>query len=103
MVDPLVLRNRIARIIANTRFPFVNQENWPENRKTIVNDETKRFGIKWEDGIMYPNIVIFNSKGNIHEFGLVEPSESINEESLPRWKTLSNCAPRGRKYKKLFL
>ena len=79
------------------------QENWPENRTTIVNDETKRFGIKWEKGVIYPTIVIFNGNGDIHEFGLVEPSENINKESLPRWEILSNCAPRGRKYKKLFL
>lgn len=103
MVDPLVFRNRIARIIAATRFPFVNQENWPESRKTIVNDETKRFGIKWGNGILYPNIVIFDSNGNIYEFGLVELSENIIEESVPRWRTLSNCVSRGRKYKKLFL
>ena len=103
MVDPDVLRNRIARIISVTRFPFVDQENWPEDVRTVVNDEKKMFGIKWEGGIEYPSIVVLNGDGSIREFGLVEHAETINEDSVARWKMLSECAPRGRKYKKLFL
>jgi hypothetical protein len=103
MVDPAVLRNRIARIISVTRFPFVDQENWPEDATTIVNDETKRFGVKWEGGVEYPNIVVLNGDGSVREFGLVEHPETLTEESVARWKILSECAPRGRKYKKLFL
>jgi hypothetical protein len=103
MVDPDVLRNRIARIISVTRFPFVDQENWPEDVRTVVNDEKKMFGIKWDRGIEYPSIVVLNGDGSIREFGLVEHAETINEDSVARWKMLSECAPRGRKYKKLFL
>ena len=103
MVDPAVLRNRVARIIAATRFPFVDQENWPEDAKTIVNDETKRFGVRWEGGVEYPSIVVLNGDGSLREFGLVEHAESINGGSVARWKTLSECVPRGRRYKKLFL
>jgi len=103
MVDPGVLKNRIARIISVTRFPFVDQENWPEDARTIVNDETRRFGIKWEGGIEYPSLVILNGDGSIREIGLVEPAEAIEEDRVARWRMLSDCAPRGRKYKKLFL
>jgi hypothetical protein len=103
MVDPAVLLNRIARTIAATRFPFIDQENWPEGTKTIVNDETKRFGIRWEGGVLYPSIVVLNATGGIREFGVVEPAEALDEGSVPRWKALSDCAPRGREYKKLFL
>lgn len=103
MVNPKVLRNRIARIISATRFPFVDQENWPEDVKTIVNDETKKYGIKWKDGVEYPNIVVLNGDSSIREFGLVESVEAITEDSVERWRMLSECAPRGRKYKKLFL
>jgi len=103
MVDPKVLRNRIARIISVTRFPFVNQENWPEGAKTIVNDETKRFGIKWEGGILYPSIVVFKVDGSIRELGTVESAEVIDQGSVERWRALSDCAPVGTKYKKLFL
>jgi hypothetical protein len=103
VVDPVVLRNRVARIISVTRFPFVDQENWPEDARTIVNDETKRFGVKLEGGVEYPSIVVLNGDGTIREFGLVEHPESITEGSVARWRMLSDCAPRGRRYKKLFL
>ena len=102
-MDPDVLRNRIARIISVTRFPFVDQENWPEDAETVVNDETKRFGVKWEGGVEYPSIVVFNGDGSIREFGLVENTESITKDSVARWRMLSDCVPRGRRYKKLFL
>ncbi len=103
MVDPAVLRNRVARIIAATRFPFVDQENWPMDAMTIVNDETRRFGVKWEGGVEYPSVVVLNGDGCIREFGSVEGDDSITEGSVPRWSMLSDCAPRGRRYKKLFL
>jgi hypothetical protein len=102
MVETVILLNRISRIIAATRFPFVDQENWPDGRITIVNDETKKFGIKWEKGILYPNIVVLDCDGSVREFGLVEPKEEINEESIPKWRTMSEVAPFGRKFKKLF-
>lgn len=98
-----MLRNRVARIIAVTRFPFVDQENWPMDARTIVNDEIKRFGVKWEGGVEYPNIVVLNGDGSVREFGTVESGESIAEDSVARWRMLSDCAPRGRRYKKLFL
>lgn len=46
MVEPERLRNRITRIIAATRFPFVDQETWTNDNVTIVNDETKRYAVK---------------------------------------------------------
>ena len=103
MVDSEVLRNRVARIISVTRFPFVDQENWPDGAKTVVNDETKRYGIKWENGVEYPNVVVFKADGSIREFGLVESVADISEDSVAKWRMLSECAPRGRMYKKLFL
>ena len=47
MVDPETQRHRVARIIAATRFPFVDQPeaSWPGCYETIVNDEAKRFGL----------------------------------------------------------
>jgi hypothetical protein len=102
MVDSEILLNRITRIIAATRFPFVDQENWSDDRRTVINDETKRFGIKWEKGIIYPGLVVFNGDGSVREYGLVEPAEAISEESIQKWGIMSDVAPYGRKYKKLF-
>ncbi len=103
MVNPIKLKNRIARIIAATRFPFVDQENWSDGNTTMVNDETRRYGIKWGKGILYPSIVVANPDGSIREFGLVEGAEDISEGNLERWRALSDVAPYGREHKKLFL
>lgn len=103
MIDPTILKYRITRIIAATRFPFVDQENWSNDTKTIVNDETKRYGIKWEKGVLYPSIVIANHDGSIREFGLVESAKEITQDSVERWQALSDVAPYGREFKKLFL
>lgn len=103
MLESETLINRIARIIAATRFPFVDQENWPKDRQTIVNDEVKRYAISTSIGILYPNIVITHPDGSIREIGVVETLESVSEESLPRWRALSEAAPYGREFKKLFL
>ena len=101
MLDPETLRNRIARIIAATRFPFIDQETWDKRLQTIVNDETKRYAISTSVGVLYPNIVIVYPEGSIREIGVVE--SSISEDNVARWKALSDVAPYGREYKKLFL
>ncbi len=103
MVEPTRLRHRITRIIAATRFPFVDQETWTDDHVTIVNDETKRYAVKWDQGVLYPSIVITKKNGEIREFGTVESPEGITPESIPRWKALSDIAPHGREHKKLFL
>ena len=103
MIDQETLTNRIARIIAATRFPFVDQDTWPKGQQTIVNDETKRYAVSTEIGVLYPNIVITNPDGTIREIGTVESMENISEDSVSRWKALSHVAPYGREYKKLFL
>ena len=103
MLEQETIINRITRIIAATRFPFVDQENWPKDRQTIVNDETHRYAISTSVGVLYPNIVIAHPDGSIREIGIVESREEITEESVPRWRALSDVAPYGREYKKLFL
>lgn len=103
MLDEKTLKNRIARIIAATRFPFVDQETWPKGQATLVNDETKRYAVSTPTGVLYPNIVITNPDGTIRELGTVESREDISGESVPRWKALSDAAPYGREYKKLFI
>jgi len=101
LLDQETLINRIARIIASTRFPFVDQETWPKGQKTIVNDETKRYAVSTKIGVLYPNIVITNPDGTIRELGVVE--SSISEDHVERWRALSDVAPYGREFKKLFL
>ena len=103
MPDAITLRHRITRIIAATRFPFVDQDSWGKLHQTIVNDEVKRFAVQTSVGVLYPSIIITNDDGTIREIGVVESAEDISEKSIPRWKALSEVAPYGREFKKLFL
>ena len=70
MIDPKRQRHRITRIIAATRFPFVDQpeDSWPPCYKTIVNDEEQRFGLlsPWGE-VVFPSIVIINCDGGVQE------------------------------------
>lgn len=106
MVDPEIQRHRITRIIAATRFPFVDQPetSWPNCYETIVNDETKRFGLlsPWGE-VVYPSVVILNCDGDVQELGMVEQAEDVDEARARLWRFLSDSASVGRKYKKLFV
>jgi hypothetical protein len=106
MVEKTRQRHRITRIIAATRFPFVDQpeDSWPPCYKTIVNDEENRFGLlaTWGE-IVYPSIVILNCDGGVQELGMVEAAENITPERAKVWQFLSDSASVGRKFKKLFV
>jgi hypothetical protein len=103
MVDSTILIHRISRIIAATRFPFVDPETWDEDYQTIVNDDVNRFGIYWHGGITYPSIVILRGDGGVHELGMVEFAENVGEESVAKWQMLSDTASVGRVHKKFFI
>jgi len=97
------IRNRIIRIIAATRFPFVDQTDWGEGYVTIVNDEVKRRGIETEEGVVYPSIVITLADGRMQEIGEVEPEDGVTVVQVPKWKLFSETAGMGRCAKKFFL
>ena len=107
MVDPERQRHRVTRIIAASRFPFLDQEedSWPPSYKTIVNDEQNRFGIKGPDGIgiVYPSIVILRGDGGVQELGMVESAGNVNQERAKVWQFLSDSTSVGRTHKKLFV
>ena len=103
MVDAETQRNRVVRIIAATRFPFVDQEDWGEGYVTIVNDEVKRRGIDAEDSIVYPSIVITKKDGGIQELADVALAGEVEPASVRRWKLFSEKAGVGEKEKKFFL
>ena len=103
MVAKETLKNRIIRIIAATRFPFVDQEDWGEGYITIVNDEVKKRGIETGTEIVYPSIVITLSDGRIQEIGEVEFEEGINVVNVPKWRLFSESVGKGRFVKKFFL
>ncbi len=103
MVDQAILKNRIIRIIAATRFPFVDQDDWGEGYVTVVNDELKRKGVETGTEVVYPSIVILRADGGIQEIGEVEFEEGVNVANVPKWRLFSDSASTGRFVKKFFL
>ncbi len=107
MVEAERQRHRVTRIIAATRFPFLDQEesSWPPSYQTVVNDEQSRFGLKGPDdvGIVYPSIVILRGDGGVQELGMVEPAENVVQERAKVWQFYSDSASVGRRVKKLFI
>ena len=103
MVDEETLRNRVARIIASTRFPFVDQEDWGEGYTTIVNDEVKRRGLDTDHIVVYPSIVITKSDGRVQEVADVALAKEVDSSSVSRWRLLSERTGMGEREKKFFL
>jgi hypothetical protein len=107
MVEAERQRHRVTRIIAATRFPFLDQEesSWPPSYQSVVNDEQSRFGLKGPDdvGIVYPSIVILRGDGGVQELGMVEPAENVTQGRAKVWQFLSDSASVGRRVKKLFI
>ena len=103
MVSEETTRNRVIRIIAATRFPFVDQKDWGEGYVTIVNDEVKRRGIDTEDAVVYPSIVIAKPDGRIQEVAEVALAKEVKPACVKRWKLLSEKTGLGEKEKKFFL
>jgi len=103
LVSKEEIRNRIIRIIAATRFPFVDQTDWGEGYVTIVNDEVKRRGIETTEGIVYPSIVITLADNRMQEIGEVESEDCVTVAQVPKWKLFSETAGMGRRVKKFFL
>src|SRR4030042_197958 len=104
MVDEEVVKGRIARIIAATRFPFVDQEDWDESRRTLVNDyRTRCWAFNAPGGDLYPSVVVLNGDGSVRECGEVEMSEEFDAETVERWAAMSRLTGMGERVKKFFL
>ena len=97
-------RDRVVRIIAATRFPFVDQTDWGEDYITITNDGGKRIrGVMGPDGPIYPSIVITRANTEIQEIGEVETEDTVTEARVPEWRLMSEAAGMGRRTRKFFL
>lgn len=97
-----VLRDRIARIIAATRFPFTDQTTWDEGRRTLVNTRAeKAYAIEGPRGNVYPSVVVLNPDGAIREVGEVEME--VEPGLVAKWRLLSEKTGMGERFKKLFI
>jgi len=104
MLSSEEIRNRVIRIIAATRFPFVDQTDWGEGFVTITNDSGKKiWGVSGPSGNVYPSIVITRGNTGIQEIGEVEGEDTVSEAQVEKWRLLSDSAAVGRRVKKFFL
>lgn len=98
------LKDRVIKIIAATRFPFVDQTDWGEDFITITNEGGKKVrGISGPMGYVYPSIVITKGNTDIQELGEVETEDSVTETQVPKWRLMSEKTGMGRRVKKFFL
>lgn len=103
VVEEEKIKRRVIQIIAATRFPFVDQEDWPDDYVTITNESEKRWGIEAPWGTVYPSIVILDGEERIREVGEVETEDTVTQEQVPKWRLLSERTGMGRRTKKFFL
>jgi hypothetical protein len=104
MISKKELKGRIIRIIAATRFPFIDQTDWVEDYVTLTNDNGKKTrGFSSPLGYVYPGIVITKANTEIQEIGEVEMEDTVTEEQVPKWRLMSEKAGMGRRVKKFFL
>jgi hypothetical protein len=104
LISKQELKDRVIRIIAATRFPFVDQTDWGEGYVTITNDGGKRVrGINGPDGYVYPSIVITKENTDIQEIGEVELEDGVTEANVAKWRLMSETTGMGRVTKKFFL
>lgn len=104
MVEEKILKGRIARVIAATRFPFVGQDDWDESRTTVANSyDNLEWAFETPDGPLYPSVAVLNADGTIRECGEVEVSSEFTPEMVKKWKTMSEMTGMGVTFKKFFL
>lgn len=85
------IHDRVARYIADTRFPFPDQTDWPEGYRTIVNAGNPRAAVRFRHHEHTPDIVVIDERQIPQEIGEVEMS--IRPEIVPRLTISSMAAP----------
>jgi hypothetical protein len=104
MVEPTVLKTRISKVIAATRFPFVGQTDWDESRTTIANNPANpEWSFDTPNGPLAPSVVVLNADGSVRECGEVELDTEFSVSHVEKWRTMSRLTGMGEKYKKFFL
>ena len=95
---------RVGRIIAATRFPFIDQEDWDMNWGVYTNDYTEQqLIIEVGEERYTPSIVSTFENGDLRVICEVESEETVSEDQVPKWRALSELAGVTHKLKKFFL
>lgn len=85
------IHDRVARYIAETRFPFPDQTDWPEGYQTIVNAGNPQAAVTFRGRQHAPDILVVDDRQIPREIGEVEME--IRPEIVPRITTSSMAAP----------
>ncbi|MCA9860839.1 MAG: hypothetical protein KC438_14015 [Thermomicrobiales bacterium] len=91
MDNDRALHDRVTRHVANTRFPFPDQTDWPETYRTIVNAGNPSYGIEIDGEMVFPDIVIVDDTNALREMGEIETSVSPGQ--LVKWAGMSKSLP----------
>ena len=96
---------RVTRIIAATRFPFIDQNDWDMSWQVYTNDYMEnQLIIEIDENESYtPSIVSTFGNGDLRVICEVETDDTVDEEQVPRWRKLSDLAGVTYKLKKFFL
>ena len=79
------VHNIVVRYVAQNRFPFPDQTDWPAEYVTITNETVRRRGIEDGGAVHYPDIVIVDSNTNqVVELGEVEVG--TGEHLVDKWR-----------------
>lgn len=85
------VHDRVARHIADTRFPFPDQTDWPDTYRTIVNAGEPSYGIEIDGEVVFPDIVIVDDTNSLREMGEVETR--VSPTHVDRWRAMSKSLP----------
>jgi hypothetical protein len=83
--------DRVARFIAEHRFPFPGQTDWPADYRTVVNAGNPQAAARFGSHLHYPDILVVDGRGAPSEVGEVEMR--IRPEIAPRLTLASRMAP----------
>jgi hypothetical protein len=85
------IHDRVAHYIAETRFPFPDQTDWPQGYTTIVNAGNPQAAVKFRHHEHAPDILVIDERQTPREIGEVEMD--IRPEMVPRLTISSMAAP----------
>lgn len=95
---------RVGRVIAVTRFPFIDQKDWDIAWGVYTNDHLEeQLIIEVGDERFTPSIVSTFENGDMRVICEVESEGTVEEEQVPKWRALSELAGVTFKLKKFFL
>ena len=104
MISTEETMRRVGRIIAATRFPFIDQEDWDTTWGVYTNDYMEeQLIIEVGEKRYTPSIVSTFENGDLRVICEVESEENVSEDQVSKWRALSDLAEVTYKLKKFFL